>query len=199
MDTISQKQETGCVIMASGLGRRFGSNKLLAGLNGKYLIEYILDTTQDLFDARVVVTRHEAVRQLCEERGIQVAWHNLPLRSDTVRLGVEAMEQSGQVRRICFCPSDQPLLRAETVKALLAATEAQPQMIWRLRSEKGPGMPVIFPDWTFEELKKLPPGKGGSEILRRYPDRVRELPVDDRELKDVDFREDLAELTDRKS
>ena len=49
----------GCVIMASGLGRRFGGNKLLAELGGKPLLQWVLDATQGMFGCRrVVVTRH---------------------------------------------------------------------------------------------------------------------------------------------
>lgn len=35
----------GCVIMASGLGKRFGSNKLMADFNGKPMIYRILSAT----------------------------------------------------------------------------------------------------------------------------------------------------------
>ena len=42
----------GCVIMASGLGKRFGSNKLMADFNGKPMIYRILSATDGaLFDA----------------------------------------------------------------------------------------------------------------------------------------------------
>ena len=46
----------GCVIMASGLGRRFGSNKLLADFGGEPMICRILDATEGIFRRRVVVT-----------------------------------------------------------------------------------------------------------------------------------------------
>ena len=39
----------GCVIMASGLGIRFGGNKLMADFCGKPMITQILDATEDLF------------------------------------------------------------------------------------------------------------------------------------------------------
>ena len=58
----------GCVIMASGLGRRFGGGKLLAKLEGKPLIEWTLDATEGIFRQRIVVTRHREVETLCRER-----------------------------------------------------------------------------------------------------------------------------------
>ena len=102
----------GCVIMASGLGKRFGSNKLMADFRGAPMIQRVLDATKGLSSQRVVVTRHEAVADLCRAQGIAVVFHDLPHRSDTVRLGLEAM---ADLDGCMFLPGDQPLLRRETV------------------------------------------------------------------------------------
>ena len=70
----------GCVIMASGLGRRFGGNKLMADFKGKPLLQWILDVTEGIFGRRIVVTRHEEVRKLCLRQEIDVIYHTLPCR-----------------------------------------------------------------------------------------------------------------------
>ena len=69
---------TGCVIMASGMGMRFGSNKLLADFGGKPMIDRVISTTDKLFDSRVVVTRHREIADLCREYNINVILHDLP-------------------------------------------------------------------------------------------------------------------------
>ena len=57
--------------MASGLGKRFGSNKLMADFNGKPMVYRILSATDDaLFAARIVVTRSGEVEAFCRERKI---------------------------------------------------------------------------------------------------------------------------------
>ena len=81
----------GCVVMASGMGRRFGGGKLLAGLWGRPLLQYALDATGGVFLRRVVVTRDPAAAALCREQGIETVLHSQPYRSDTVRLGLEAL------------------------------------------------------------------------------------------------------------
>ncbi len=185
----------GCVIMASGLGKRFGGNKLMADFHGKPLICRILDATEGLFSHRVVVTRHEDVAQLCRERGIQVVLHDLPHRSDTVRLGLEAM---GEVERCLFAVGDQPLLRRETVSALAIAAKNDSDSIWRTSCDGVHGSPVIFPKWTFSKLLQLPEGKGGGVVIKKYPERLRMVNVRDMyELKDIDSPEDLLELLER--
>ena len=56
----------GCVIMASGLARRFGSNKLLADFGGRPLLCRALEVTATpALAARVVVTRSAGVKALC--------------------------------------------------------------------------------------------------------------------------------------
>ena len=185
----------GCVIMASGLGRRFGGNKLMADFHGKPLICRILDATEGIFAKRVVVTRSKEVSALCQERGIPVVLHSLPHRSDTVRLGLEAMPE---IDRCMFATADQPLLRKETIASLVLASINDPDSIWRTSCDGIPGSPVIFPKWAFPELRNLPEGKGGGAVIKKYPERLRTVSVRDMyELKDVDSPEDLSELLER--
>ena len=185
----------GCVIMASGLGRRFGGNKLMADFHGQPMICRILDATEGIFAKRVVVTRSEEIASLCQEREVQTVLHSLPHRSDTVRLGLETMDG---VERCLFATSDQPLLRWETVAALVLAAKNEPDAIWRTIYDGTPGSPVIFPQWAFSELRNLPEGKGGGWVVKKYPERLRTVNVRDMyELKDVDSPEDLEELLER--
>ena len=182
----------GCVIMATGLGRRFGGNKLMADFAGSPLICRILDATDGLFARRVVVTRHPDAAELCRLRGIQTVLHDLPHRSDTVRLGVEAV---GAVDGCMFCPADQPLLRRETIAALLLSAVNRANAIWRPCVEGAPGAPVLFPAWAFPELRSLPEGKGGGWVAKKHPDRVALMQITDpSELMDADTPDALNRL-----
>ena len=185
----------GCVIMASGLGKRFGGNKLLADFHGRPMISRILDATEGIFAQRVVVTRSEDVAVLCRNRGIKTILHSLPHRSDTVRLGLEAMPG---IDRCMFATADQPLLRRDTVAALALTAANDSASIWRTIYEGALGSPVVFPKWAFPELLNLPEGKGGGVVIKKYPERLRTVSVRDMyELKDVDSPEDLEELLER--
>lgn len=192
---IIREHPIGCVIMASGLGKRFGANKLMADFHGEPMIARILDATEEIFDQRVVVTRSEEVADFCQARGIRTVLHDLPHRSDTVRLGMEAMPG---IERCVFATSDQPLLRRDTVAALVHASAQEPQWIWRTSCDGVHGSPVVFPNWSFPELMDLPEGKGGSFVIKKYPERVRTVNVRDMyELRDVDNPDDLLELLKR--
>ena len=183
---------TGCVIMASGQAKRFGSQKLMADFHGVPMIKRILAATEGIFTRRIVVTRHSEIAEICKVSGVDVLLHDLPHRSDTVRLGLEAI---GDVDGCMFCAADQPLLKRETVAALVRAAAQDRNCIWRPCFGDTPGAPVLFPKWAFDQLKNLPEGKGGSHVIRLYPERVRTVPVQNEyELMDADDPETLALL-----
>ena len=184
--------QIGCVIMASGLGKRFGSNKLMADFHGKPMIQRALDATEGLFTRRVVVTRHESVAELCRKQNVEVVLHDLPHRNDTVRLGLEAV---GDMDACMFLPGDQPLLRRETVAMLLENRKENPNSILRLSYEDTEGSPVLFPSWAFPELKNLPERKGGGFVIRNHPhDVLRVFTANPFELADADTPETLELL-----
>lgn len=166
--------QIGCVIMASGLGKRFGGNKLMADFHGKPMIQRALAATDGLFAKRVVVTRHESVAALCRDQNIDVVLHDLPHRSDTVRLGLEAL---GDLDACMFLPGDQPLLRRETVVMLLESWKENPDRIVRPAYEDTEGSPVLFPSWAFPELKDLPEGTGGGVVVKNHPHEVCRVPI----------------------
>lgn len=191
----------GCVIMASGMARRFGSNKLLCDFDGVPMIQKILDSTGQIpFTARVVVTRHPEIDCICHAGHIPCVLHDLPLRSDTVRLGLQHLLQAHPDLDGCmFTPADQPCLTAESIGALCRAFEENPGLIYRLSHAGTPGSPVLFPRSVFDELLRLPEGKGGSAVIRAHPELVRPVEAGDaRELVDVDTPETLQLLQSRK-
>ena len=206
----------GCVIMASGLSTRFGSNKLLApfGPAGEPLLCRALDATATpRLAGRVVVTRSPEVQALCKEKGAACILHTLPGRNDTVRLGLEALlAQHPDLAGCMFLPGDQPLLQRQNVASMVGIfgwdtktrIERQKETereIFRLAhrfvNDPNPlvGSPVLFSKRYFSELRILPEGKGGSVLLRRYPERVCNVFTADRaELLDADTPEALREL-----
>lgn len=193
------KSEIGCVIMASGLAKRFGSNKLLADFDGAPLLCRAFTATDGLH--RVVVTRSAAVQALCEQHGVSVLRHALPYRSDTVRLGLNFLLTHVPAMQGCvFLPGDQPLLTQETLCRMAAAFCTAPERrsrIFRLCGPQNntPGSPVLFGADFFGELRALPDGKGGGAVVKRHPEQVTLFPArHPAELLDADTPDLLAEL-----
>ena len=135
----------GCIVMASGLGRRFGGNKLMAELNGRPLAAHALAlAAAPVFAGRIAVTRSAEVEALCRAESFPVLRHAEPRRSDTVRLGLTALlAQQPTCRDVCFCRGDQPCLTRQTLEALVIGSA--PDTIRRPAAPDGtPGSPVLF-------------------------------------------------------
>lgn len=183
----------GLVIMASGLGKRFGGNKLMEPLADKSVIEWILETTADVFDRRVVVTRSNAVKALCEELDIECIIHEQPYRSDTVRIGLSAMMD--EIDHCFFTPADQPLIRRETIIDMVEQAKKSEGKIVRPAFQEVVGAPIGFPSKYFEELLDLPEGKGGGFVARKHISDVEYVSVkNEYELWDIDTTEDLEKI-----
>lgn len=179
----------GCVIMASGVGSRFGGDKLMVDFGGRPMIDWVLEATSDLFQPRIVVTRNQDVKAYCEKKGIEVIHHEMPGQNDTVRLGVEHMP--GSVKGCMFFVSDQPFLTKTSIKALLDAAVLSPDKIWRVAYKDRVGAPVYFPVSLFSELKELPFDKGGSVVIKNHINMVETVEVlSEIELEDIDTKKD---------
>ena len=185
--------KVGLVIMASGLGKRFGGNKLMEILDGKPVIKWILDNTENLFDRRVVVTRHREVKTLCDSQKINCILHDLPNRNDTVRIGLNYI--MNDVDYCIFALADQPLIRRESIVELINVAKSNPNMIIRAGFGDVLGAPVGFPKNFFNELINLPQGKGGNYIAKNNPSAVYKVEtMYDYELLDIDTVEDLEKI-----
>ncbi len=178
--------------MASGEGKRFGGNKLIADFKGKPLITCILEASENIFMKRVVVTRHESIAKICRENGVEVIVHDMPYRSDTIRIGTQFMSDTD----FCgFCPADQPLISAETLRTLVTASVSQKEYCVRPRCGDTVGAPVFFPKKLYSELMNLPQGSGGNYVIKKHPGLLKYISVRNAyELMDIDTREDILRL-----
>lgn len=185
----------GCVILAAGLGTRFGGGKLLAEFGGVPLYARTMDTVPGELHARtVVVSRDEHILRAAEERGFRPIVNDRPEEgiSRSVRLGLEALEDCGGV---LFMVADQPLLEQATVERILRAGRDNPgRIIAPVRADGRPGNPCLFPAAFFGELLRLQGDKGGRSVIAAHPEALVTIPADSRELTDVDSRRALEEL-----
>lgn len=114
-----------CIIMASGMSKRFGTNKLLASFNNNTLFENAINISRFVsFGKTLAVTRHDELVQICEREHTHCIKHNMPYRNDMVRLGVSHILKETHRHKSCctqgilFLPSDQPLITKTSLQLL---------------------------------------------------------------------------------
>ena len=187
------------ILLGAGRGRRFGSDKLMAPFNGKPVGMYALETYAAVpFSRRIYVTRpdHDALWQAARDLGYDAVMNRDPDRgiSSSIRLGLHVwMASGGTDGGVLFAVSDQPLLRADSVRRLLDVFGAEPERIVRLAKDGREGNPVLFPAGLCAELMRLEGDCGGRQVIERHRAIVRTVEAgSEDELRDVDVPEDLG-------
>ncbi len=123
------------------------------------------------------------VENLCAEEGI----------TSSLRLGVKSAGE--EIDGYLFSVADQPWLSLETMRGLLRqhldGLIPGQKDISCLTCNGRRGNPVLFDRTYREQLLALTGDKGGSRIMKKFPERVMEYAAGERELKDIDYPEDL--------
>ncbi|MGI5949989.1 nucleotidyltransferase family protein, partial [Peptoniphilus sp.] len=153
------------IIMASGMSERMGQNKLLLELKGKKLYEWTFDLMEEIdFHEVILVSSYDEILEDAKKRGFKAIYNdkNEVGKSSSIKLGVNNTDKDCAMM---FFVSDQPLLKAETVKKLIEAYEKN-QAITYPRTEKRRGAPVIFPPKYREALLGLKYDEGGMILVK---------------------------------
>ena len=241
------------IYMASGFGRRYGSNKLLEMVGGKPLylhgLETLVEAAGELkkggraenlqgkervsgaeggMEIRlIVVSQYGEILERAKQLGAVPVYNPNSGEGITasIHLGIEASDYAGQDVRVeasdyagqdvraeasdyakqdvrpeasgyakqdvrpeayLFSVADQPWLKAESIVRLVEEFQESGRTMACLTNGRQRGNPVLFAAKYREELMALTGDKGGSQLLRRYPGQVLEVPVGPEELRDVD-------------
>lgn len=181
------------ILLAAGDSRRFNGNKLLHIIGDKPMYRHIadeIDTLPDtLFEKKIVVTQYNEIMEVLGKRGYHIIVNNESFKgiSHSIELGLEA---AGNMESpVCFAVCDQPYLRGETIKQLIAGWKDSKKGIGALSVNGEAGNPVIFSKKYYAELMALTGDKGGKRILRMHMKDVYLYEIENHaEVEDIDER-----------
>ncbi len=187
----------GCVVLAAGNARRFGSNKLKAEVDGESLIRRALEAVPSGL-VTVVVSQYPEILALAGEYGFTAVSNDQPGLglSRSVRLGLEQLLDCDGV---LFLVADQPWLKRDSAEALTALWAQNPGKIAAMAHGGVRGNPCIFPARFYPELLELTGDRGGSAVIRRHEDALILLETDALELADVDTPAALEQVRQAKA
>lgn len=179
----------GCVVLAAGDGRRFGSNKLEARVAGESMIYRALGAVPSGLDT-VVVSQYPEILSLAESFGFSAVRSGSPAcgMSYSIRSG---LSQLSDCRGVLFLVADQPWLKRDSVEALVALWAQNPNRVAGLAHGGNCGAPCIFPARLFPVLMKLTGDTDIGAVVRQLEETPLLLETDACELTDVDTPEVL--------
>ncbi len=191
------------IYMASGFGSRFGANKLLEELEGKPLYRHGLDCLiqagEELerlgWEIRLlVVSQYDEILGEAARLGAEPVHNSLSHQGITasIRLGTQAADPDTEI--FAYCVADEPRLRRETVTGFLTAFASSGYGIGCVCAGSRRGNPAAFAGGYREELLALAGDKGGSQLMKRYPEDLWLYQAPEEELRDVDLPGDLTHM-----
>ncbi len=158
----------GCLVLAAGEGRRFGSAKQLARVDGRPLLAHALELAAP-WDPLVVLGAHaEAILEEIDVGRHVVAADWAEGQAASLRAGVAAL---GDSDRVLVLLGDQPFLTCEAVVAVLGAADGADAA--RATYAGRPGHPVVLGRAVLAAVPGLRGDTGARALLERFD--VREV------------------------
>lgn len=183
------------ILLAAGQSLRFGSDKLSTLIDGKEMYRHMLDKFRAFAGFPVfLVTGAEKIAQAGREAGMVIVQNNRPQEgiARSLILGLKAaMEKDPDIQGALFSVCDQPEIEVSTIQRIFNTAARHPGSITCAGYGERTGNPVLWDRCFFQELLQLEGDKGGRQIMGKYKDKVRIIQAENRELKDIDRREDL--------
>ena len=187
-------RRTAAVILAAGASTRFGSQKLLARLDGRPLLQHVLDAANaSTCDDVVLVLGHDAdalrsAVRLGRARAVTNAAY-AEGQSTSLRAGVRA---AGPADAVVVVLGDQPRVTPALIDRVLERQRATGAVAVMCVSGARRSPPTLLHRVLFAELERLQGDVGARELLRERQDVV--LLEVDGGLDDVDRPDDLEGL-----
>ena len=184
------------ILLAAGESKRFGDkNKLSEIINGKPIINHILDTLFEIFDPSelIVIVGHEQniIKNLIFNKDIKIL-ENKDYRKGigtSIALGMNNLNPD--IDGVMIIPADMPYINSKDLinlekkfMELNCVKVVMPEHNYRI------GNPVILPRNYFKTLKNLKDDFGARSLIRKKD--IITLKTEIGTIFDIDTKEELA-------
>ena len=184
------------VVLAAGLARRMGRQKLLLEFKGKAVVRWSVESVLPHVGDCVVVTGEDdaAVRSALSGLAVRFAVNPRPQdgQGSSIAVGVAALTPWTAAAAIVL--GDQLRTPTDVLPALLSAHARSHKSIVAPSYRGARGTPVLFASDVFPELRALRGDEGARAVVAARPERVEVVALDVAMPADVDTPEDFARL-----
>ena len=188
------------IYLAAGLSSRYGSNKLLAEVNGKPMYRHLLDILTVMKEEEphrfelVVVTAYDEIEEALQGLPLKVVRnHHQELgTSHSIKLGLEACGEIGRHDHVMFAVADQPYVQEDELFGFIHMYKRSYKGIGVLCWKGEMGNPVIFQGQFVPELMALTGDVGGKAVVKAHLSEVFQYEADsEMSLRDIDTKGEI--------
>lgn len=198
LDASQPQAAVSAIVLAAGEGRRMGLLKLGLPLDGKSLLQRVVEAALLApVDEVVVVLGHgsaELLPQLPTDRRVRTVLNSRYAegQSSSLKAGIGAL--APQSEAAVFLLADQPRIDPEAITAVVNAFRSRHAALVRARYRGMAGHPVLFARALFPQLLETTGDQGGREVLARHRAETITVDLDLEAPEDVDTMEDYVKL-----
>jgi molybdenum cofactor cytidylyltransferase len=182
------------VVLAAGMGSRFGGTKQLAIVDGKALAQHAIDALEEAgVDEIVVVTGHDAVPVASALRlpdQARFVWNRAYRDGQATSLAAAIHELDDASEAVVVLMADQPGVSADVVRMLVTRFLSTRKQVVRAMYADGPG-PSLLSREIYAEAGHLHGDVGARVLIASHPEWVEEVAIDGPAPRDVDTLDDL--------
>ena len=190
----------GAVVVAAGLSRRMGREKVLLPFGDATVLERVLATLAAAsISERVVVVRPDLPRAaaIARSSGARVVVNANPQEEMLLSIRMGIAELSPGVDAFFIWPADHPAVSGETL-ADLARAAGRSRVVLPVHAGRR-GHPALVGADLVADIAAIPGGQGLRHLWRARPEVLFEVAVDDGGvLVDLDTPEDYERWTGRR-
>ncbi len=194
METVGA--ELHAVILAAGASTRFGSPKQLVRIGGSPVLHQMISNAAFVAgrSVTVVIGAHAreiapALRQSAASVVVNREWPEG--LASSIRVAVESAPP--RCDGLLLLLADQVAVTADDIKHLYAAWKRHPILVAAALYDGVPGLPAIFPRWTYPGLMELRGDRDPRQVIRRNIDQLVRIPMANASIN-LDTPEDLLSI-----
>ena len=198
---VTQRSVAG-IILAAGASTRFGRPKQLLRLNGKYLLEWVLDATLNSNLNRIVLVLGAAHQQIVEALGQKLRHPKLSVeinpefligQSSSLRIGLSKV--LNDFAAVMFLLADQPLLNSTIINSLLNNFWHDGKDIGIPTCRGKRKNPAIFSRRFYRQLMDISGDTGARQLIEKNPADVSSVEIaNPMYFWDIDTEQDVERL-----
>ena len=188
--------ELHAVILAAGASTRFGSPKQLVRIGGSPVLHQMISNAAFVAgrSVTVVIGAHArdiaaALRQSAASVVVNRDWPEG--LASSIRVAVESAPP--RCDGLLLLLADQVAVTADDLKHLYAAWKRHPILVAAALYDGAPGLPAIFPRWTYPGLMELRGDRDPRLVIRRNIDQLVRIPMANASIN-LDTPEDLLSI-----